>query len=235
MQPFVHLHNQRDEAAAEGGVYALGMSAHVAKDLTAQLAATPKADDAEYVSKHAGSIEEAVGRAIARCVQERASDPVARLAELMSEMAAAEPEPESAEPATDPQQLGTAIGLLYCQAIVSLAALIERHSDDPAQLSRNAEQLRQDTIPLLVSRGHERQALPDAARAAVDAATTAQVQRVDARAFATMQQAPVKLYKGKEMMAFMNLTASFNVITQYAAFELLRKKNPGEADRLSLP
>jgi len=69
----------------------------------------------------------------------------------------------------------------------------------------------------------------------VDAATTAHVQRVDASAFATMQHAPMKLYKGMEMIAFMNLSASFNVITQYAAFELPRKQNPDEADRLGLP
>ena len=50
-----------------------------------------------------------------------------------------------------------------------------------------------------------------------------------------MQHAPMKLYKGMEMIAFMNLSASFNVITQYAAFELPRKQNPDEADRLGLP
>ncbi len=39
MQPFVHLHNQRDPAAPSGKVYALGMSTDTARALAQQLGA----------------------------------------------------------------------------------------------------------------------------------------------------------------------------------------------------
>ena len=38
MQPFVHLHNQRDPEAPEGRIYALGMSVDTAKALSEKLA-----------------------------------------------------------------------------------------------------------------------------------------------------------------------------------------------------
>jgi len=37
MQPFVHVHNQRDATAPEGKVYALGMTTDAARSLAAQL------------------------------------------------------------------------------------------------------------------------------------------------------------------------------------------------------
>lgn len=38
MQPFVHVHNQRDASAVEGKVYTLGLSVDTARALAAQLA-----------------------------------------------------------------------------------------------------------------------------------------------------------------------------------------------------
>lgn len=39
MQPFVHVHNQRDASAPEGKVYTLGMTTNAARSLVAQLRA----------------------------------------------------------------------------------------------------------------------------------------------------------------------------------------------------
>ena len=129
-----------------------------------------------------------------------------------------------------PRQLGDAIGGLYCEGMSSLAALLD--TDDPAQLTAAVEALKADLIERFVAFGHQRQALEADERGAVDMATQFALRRVDMAAFQAMTAACNTYRAGHNALS--NLLASFNVIHQYAAFELLAQQSPEEAARLGV-
>ena len=131
------------------------------------------------------------------------------------------------------QQLGVAIGEDYCETMTRLGALIESHLSEPAILAEEARQLRDAAITSLVHRGYEREDLSTELRKTTDVATQGQIQRVDQVAWQAMSKATMSLMFTHNALS--QLLSSFNVLTQYAAFELLRAQNPAEADRLGLP
>ena len=130
-----------------------------------------------------------------------------------------------------PRQLGDTIGGLYCEGMTSLAGLLDA-ARDPDALLTEVQALKAHLIERLVPLGHQRQALDPGERQAVDMATQFAVRRVDMAAFQTMSQACVT-YRASHN-ALSNLLASFNVIHQYAAFELLAQQLPEEAARLGV-
>ena len=129
-----------------------------------------------------------------------------------------------------PRQLGNAIGEVYCEGMSSLAALLD--TEDPAALTTAVEALKASLVERLVALGHQRQALESDERGAVDMATQFAVRRVDMAAFKAMSDA-CNTYR-QSHNALSNLLASFNVIHQYAAFELLAQQLPDEAARLGV-
>lgn len=131
------------------------------------------------------------------------------------------------------QQLGVAIGEVYCQTMMRLGALIESHLSEPTVLAQEARQLRDEAITTLINRGHEREGLSAELRKTTDLATRGQIQRVDQVAWQAMSKATMTFMFTHNALS--QLLSSFNVLTQYAAFELLRAQNPAEADRLGLP
>ena len=130
-----------------------------------------------------------------------------------------------------PRQLGDAIGGLYCEGMKDLAALLDAAAD-PAQLTVDVEALKASVVDRLVALGHQRQTLDPSDRQAVDMATQFAVRRVDMAAFQAMSKA-CNTYRMSHN-ALSNLLASFNVIHQYAAFELLEQQLPEEAARLGV-
>jgi len=130
-----------------------------------------------------------------------------------------------------PRQLGAAIGAVYCDGQARLAALLAT-TDDPLALTPQVESLKADLIERLVALGHQRQALEEADRQAVDLATQFAFRGVDMAAFQAVSAA-CGTY-GLSHNALGNLLASFNIITQYAAFELLAQQLPDEAARLGV-
>ena len=130
-----------------------------------------------------------------------------------------------------PRQLGESIGGLYCEGLESLARLLMAHPD-PAQLLPEVEALKASLIARLVTLGRARQAFSEAERQAVDMATSFSVRRADMAAFKAMADA-CEAYRSSHN-ALANLLASFNVIHQYAAFELLSAQLPDEAARLGV-
>lgn len=130
-----------------------------------------------------------------------------------------------------PRQLGDSIGTLYCEGISTLAGLLAAQ-DDPAALTGEVEALKEGLIERFVALGHERLALDDEERSAVDMATSFAVRRVDMGAFKALTEA-CNTYR-QTHNALSNVLASFNVIHQYAAFELLAQQLPAEAARLGV-
>ena len=130
-----------------------------------------------------------------------------------------------------PRQLGDTIGGLYCEGVQGLAELLEAHPDAEA-LAPEVDALKARLIERLVALGHQRQALSAEDRQAVDMATGFALRRVDMGAFQAMGDACERFRASHNALA--NTLASFNVIHQYAAFELLAAQLPDEAARLGV-
>ena len=130
-----------------------------------------------------------------------------------------------------PRQLGESIGNLYCEGIGTLSTLLEA-GHEPQVLKGAVEELKARLIEQLVTLGTERQALELDERMAVDRATGFRVTGVDMAAFRAMTEA-CERYRGTHN-ELANLLASFNVIHQYAVFELLAAQLPDEAARLGV-
>jgi hypothetical protein len=82
-----------------------------------------------------------------------------------------------------------------------------------------------------VSLGRRREALGTADRATVDARITAALARLPAETYDAYQLAFTDYGSDLEVA---NLIAAFNILGQYANFDLLREQAPEEAERLGI-
>ena len=83
----------------------------------------------------------------------------------------------------------------------------------------------------MVALGHRREALDDAGRAAVDARITAALGGLPTATYDAYQQAYTDYSSDLDVAS---LIASFNILGQYANFDLLREQAPAEAERLGI-
>ena len=83
----------------------------------------------------------------------------------------------------------------------------------------------------MVALGRRREALGTADRATVDGRITAALDRLPAATYEAYQEAFT--YYGSDLEVA-NLIAAFNILGQYANFDLLREQAPEEAERLGL-
>jgi len=143
-------------------------------------------------------------------------------------------EPTTASPSTSapavPAALGDQIGDLYLAAYDDLIALL---ADRPAP--RDAAEplalLKEQYVQQMVALGRQRETLDAAGRAEVDARITAALGSLPTATYDAYQQAYAD-YSGDLEVA--NLIASFNILGQYANFDLLREQAPDEAARLGI-
>jgi hypothetical protein len=140
-----------------------------------------------------------------------------------------DPLPEQS--AMTPRQLGDSIGTVNCEGLSELSGLLGAQAD-PAALSEEVAALKERLIERLIPLGHARSALEPDERQAVDMATSFAVSRVDMAAFQAMTDACTTYRQSHNALS--NMLASFNVIHQYAAFELLAQQLPDEAARLGV-
>jgi len=133
-------------------------------------------------------------------------------------------------PTATPAELGDQIGEVYLAAYDDLIALL---ADRPeaATIAADLAALKERYIQEFVALGREREALGAADRASVDARITAALDRLPPATYEAYQQAYAD-YSGDLEVA--NLIAAFNIIGQYANFDLLRQQAPDEAERLGL-
>jgi hypothetical protein len=129
-----------------------------------------------------------------------------------------------------PAELGDQIGDLYVAAIDDVAALLADRPD-PAVAATDLADLKEQYIEQMVAFGYQREALDTAGRAVVDARITAALNGVPSATYDAYQAAYA--YYGEDLDVA-NLIAAFNIIGQYANFDLLRQQEPEEAARLGL-
>ena len=133
-------------------------------------------------------------------------------------------------PEADPGGLGDRIGDLYLAAYDDVVALLGPRPD-AAEAAAGLAALKEGYVQQMVALGYEREALDAAGRAIVDARITAALSSLPAATYEAYQQAHT-YYGGDLELA--NLIASFNILGQYANFDLLREQNPDEAARLGI-
>lgn len=138
--------------------------------------------------------------------------------------------PSAGAPAS-PGALAKAIGGAYQQAMADLAKLVRSHPA-PAAVTPRVKALKEKVVQEMVKYGRQREALRPAQRRRVDSGVRDEIRAVNRADFAAMSKAAMH-YRSKDN-SLANLISGFNVITQYASFELLRKQQPREAQRLGI-
>ena len=131
-----------------------------------------------------------------------------------------------------PDEIADAVGATWADAIQELVALLESKPEASA-IKSQVEQLKESYIGKLVALGRLREALSDSDRARVSSGiTTALDGFADEPWFASYMD----IYDGYSDgdLDFANLLASFNILTQYADFDLLKQQAPEEAARLGI-
>lgn len=137
-----------------------------------------------------------------------------------------------AQAAMSPDDLGVEIGTVYVGALEQLVELLE---DRPDVVSAKAqvEQLKEEHVSRLVELGHQREALDAADRAKVDSKIVSALDKAGREPWYADYNALWKEYSAQDM-EFGTLIAGFNVLGQYANFDLLKQQLPAEAARLGI-
>ena len=145
--------------------------------------------------------------------------------------AAAASQPAVPVATADPaENLGKKIGSSYVETLKQVVAML---NDKPAAADARAmlADMKNWTIELMVSLGKEREALSAADRARVDQVLSGRIAAVPSDLFKGYQEGQSYYKDDRELF---NLIADFNIITQYANFDLLKKQLPEEAKRLGI-
>jgi hypothetical protein len=140
--------------------------------------------------------------------------------------------PTSAAATLGADELGSQIGTIYVAALRD-AALALKDKPDVATVRSQIEKLKNDTISKLVELGRAREAMSTADRAKVDAKITAALGAAGGEDWYATYNDVWTHYSGIDN-DFANLVAAFNVIGQYANFDLLKQQAPEEAARLGI-
>lgn len=143
--------------------------------------------------------------------------------------------------ANTPEEIGQAVADVYVQAFADLGAALADHPDETVALDRMRE-LRERHIQDLVALGRKIETLSEGGKATVQSA----VSRVQSGLQYDPEIKPIYEaytalhghYREAGVMSanreFNQLFASFNILTQYAFFDLLKRQNPEEAERLGI-
>ena len=132
---------------------------------------------------------------------------------------------------TDPaENLGKKIGSSYIETLKQVVAML---NDKPPAADAKAmlSDMKNWTIELMVGLGKEREALSVADRAKADMVLSNRIAATPADLFKEYQAGQLFYQNDRELF---QLIADFNIITQYANFELLKKQLPEEAKRLGI-
>jgi hypothetical protein len=119
---------------------------------------------------------------------------------------------------------------LYVQAYEDVVAVLSVRPE-PAAAAAALADLKDSYVGQMLALGHRREALDEAGRAEVDAAIRSSLSALPGETFDAYSQASSDYAGDPEVAA---LIADFNVIGQYANFDLLREQEPEEAARLGV-
>jgi hypothetical protein len=134
----------------------------------------------------------------------------------------------------DAGELADAILATWTEAIQELGTLLEG-LPEPSAVQSDVEALKEEYIQRFVELGTAKQALSDSDKASLDSKLSSQLTALGSEEFYTTYMANYDEYMYMSAnVDFTNLLASFNVLTQYADFTLLKSQLPDEAARLGI-
>ncbi len=129
-----------------------------------------------------------------------------------------------------PDELGDQIGTLYLAVYPDVIALLADRPDAATAATQLAA-LKEQYVQQFLAFGHQREAMSEADRVTVDARVLLAVNSLPDDTYDAYRQAWTD-YSSDTAVA--ELLASFNIIGQYANFDLLREQAPEEAARLGV-
>jgi hypothetical protein len=143
--------------------------------------------------------------------------------------------PESGQTAAavvlTPVELGRNIGSLYYDALTELTQAL-KDRPEPAAVKSGIQEMKEGYIRKLVALGKLRELMNEGDRKTVDAQIGMKLSAIPSVLFNLYSQAhQYYLPKDRELAELMS---GFNIITQYASFDLLKKQAPAEAARLGI-
>ena len=130
-----------------------------------------------------------------------------------------------------PESLGKAIAAIYIESITQSSQLMKAR-EEVDMVKPKLEKLKEDIITRLVKLGRIRESLDEAGKQKTDRHISRGIGVVSRDAY-DEYNGGYRYYAGLDRETG-NLIASFNIITQYAIFELLKKQAPEEAQRLGI-
>ncbi len=142
-----------------------------------------------------------------------------------------EPSPQAEKAGSTPEEIGKQIGDIYVQAMADLAVALK---DKPAvsEVKGKIETMREGYIQKLVALGKLREALSTADRSKADSQINMKVNGIyNTPDYATFNEIQQHYFSEQ---SFHKIIMNFNILTQYASFELLKQQEPEEAARLGI-
>jgi hypothetical protein len=131
-----------------------------------------------------------------------------------------------------PEELGDEIGALYLAVYDDVIETLEDRPD-PDEATARLTELEATYIEQFVELGRQREQLDESGRATVDTAISTAIMSLPEETLAEFQAA-IDDYADPDAPELSELIRSFNIIGQYASFDLLREQDPDEAARLGI-
>jgi hypothetical protein len=140
--------------------------------------------------------------------------------------------PSTSPPPSPAAAFSTAVVNTWAEAMQRLVDLLQSRPD-AATVRDQVESLKEEYIQKLVAYGQARQDFSTAEKQEVDSLLFMSISALSEEPWYESHMALYKDYSSGNL-EFANLLASFNILTQYADFELLKQQEPEEADRLGI-
>ncbi len=132
----------------------------------------------------------------------------------------------------NPDSIANQIGVVYEDGFVKLAE-ITKGNPEASKIKDAVKKLKEETILKMVEIGKKRELLTDLEKKEINSKLWKSMRKLGSSAHYKSMMAAHKFYMKKDM-GVANDIAAFNIITQYASFELIKKQNPVEAKRLGI-
>jgi hypothetical protein len=176
----------------------------------------------------------ALGLAVAGCGASSSSDTTAVTSAAPTTATTPASTDTTAGAALNGSDLGKATGALWVEAMQKLSALL---ANLPAvdDVKDQVATLKEEYVQKFVALGRQRLLLDTSAQAEADSVTTAALAAAADEDWykSYMVSFDQYIYMSGDV-DFTNLLASFNILTQYSYFELLKSQAPEEAARLGI-
>ncbi len=130
-----------------------------------------------------------------------------------------------------PAELGQKIGDLYVQALYGVTDLLK---DKPtvSEVRPKVEEMKENYVRKLVELGMKREKLDSSEKSSVDIQIRLKLNAANSKPwYSTYNEIQQHYFQNRD---FHKLVLSFNIIGQYANFDLLKKQEPEEAARLGI-